>query len=589
MVTNSAIKAGSVRSPAPGLDIFKTPENPAFYSANLYQSLDKSKQEIRLIELSTQTGDDDMLECKLLPATLLTDARNQYLAMSYCAGDPADTNEIMVNGVRCNVFANLHYALVLARHYWMRSSGQGPLRIWIDQLCINQHDLKERSHQVGFMRNIYQFAERTLACLSTSQTSGEGLKWFNDLCDAVALQEDDGPLRYDRKDALGTAEWDYESEEIPRESTRQSDTEDDRFESLRCQWVFIRDYLWHNIHNEAFVNGWIAFYDILSSPWWNRAWVCQEFLVSRQVTFMFSKYFVSWEQHWSVMGAFCAIHNYDLINRKQFLESQYCLEGSVQDLQLCRILDIVNQRDLFPQVNHVGVALRMKINCTGSMDLKDLLLHSRSCKSSDDRDRVYAMLGLASPGYDIVPDYSEDLSAGEVMILTTRAIIEKEDSLEILFRATRFVQSGNLDVPSWVVDWSSTEASGVQFGRNMHVYRPSSTPHESPERAFEVITNTKDKTRTHILWVYGTFITKIRLVGAVWPIAAFSSAQGWHGKSLNSIADGDEVWFLQGLREAIVLRSYLDGHQVISPALVMKGSSVYTEEGRAKRSRIKLY
>ncbi|KAL9573511.1 hypothetical protein ACKAV7_002055 [Fusarium commune] len=258
----------------------------------MYESLDTSKREIRLIELSTQTG-GGILECKLLPATLLADARKQYLALSYCAGEPTDTRDIRVNGVKCNIFANLHHALVVARRYWIRFSRQTPLRLWIDQLCVNQHDLKERSHQVGFMRDIYQGAEHTLACLSTSKTSGRGMKWLIDLCEAVPSREDYEPFRYNREDELG-ADDEAESEDGTRESDELSDISDSEcFGGYKQQWFRISDYLWDNMHIEKFVNGWIAFYDVLTSPWWNRAWICQEFLVSSQVTFMFGNHFVS--------------------------------------------------------------------------------------------------------------------------------------------------------------------------------------------------------------------------------------------------------------------------------------------------------
>ncbi|EMT67974.1 hypothetical protein FOC4_g10012370 [Fusarium odoratissimum] len=535
-----ATKAGSVRSPSrpsPGLDIFRTPENPTFYSANLYESLDTSKREIRLIELSTQTG-RGILECKLLPATLLADARKQYLALSYCAGEPTETKDILVNG-----------------------------------LCINQHDLRERSHQVGFMRDIYQGAERTLACLSTSKTNGRGMKWLIDLCDAVPSQEDDGPFQYDREDEIGH----------------------------RQQWFRIRDYLWDSMHTEKFVNGWIAFYDVLTSPWWNRAWICQEFLVSGQITFMFGSHFVSWEQCWRTMQAFCGTHRHDLINRNLFLELRNLSEGCPEDHQLCRILDIVNQRDLNRQVDHVGMALKMKMRWSGTMDIKALLSHSRSCRSSDDRDRVYAIAGLASPGYQIFPDYSHDMTAAQVMIMTTKAIIDKENSLYILVQATTLVRSRNLDVPSWVVDWTSTEASDIRnnhFGNRL-LYILSWIPQESPEHTFETITDTIQQTQAHILRVYGTFITiitKIWLDTREWPFADFYGAGGWQGGALASITDGDEIWILYGLRVPIVLRPYRDGYQVVSCAFLIgqqgKGFGapvISTEEGRANRSRIALY
>ncbi|KAI1036957.1 hypothetical protein LB505_011945 [Fusarium chuoi] len=584
MATNNATKAGSVHSGAPGLDIFKTPENTIFYSANLYQGLSKSKQEIRLIELSTQTGSHGIIECKLLPATLLTDARKQYLALSYCAGDPTDTKEILVNGVTCNIFANLHQALVLARRYWIQSSEKGPLRLWIDQLCINQHDFNERSQQVGFMRDIYQGAERTLACLSTTETDGKGLEWFIDLCEAVPSREDDFQFPYESEGESDTEDTSRRSEKIRNTFASEPFWNiSDRYRLPR-----VRNYLWKNMHCEEFVSGWIGFYDVLSSPWWSRAWICQEFLVSEQITFMFGHHFISWGEYWKIMHGFCEIHMSSLANRNPSLGLNGLPKDGPEDRQLRRILDIVQERGLNHQVDHVRNALRMKICWSGRMDIKTLLSHSRYCKSSDDRDRVYAMLGLASPEYNIFPDYSNDTSASEVMIRTTRAIIKKEGSLDILVQATRLVQRRNLHVPSWVADWSSTEASDIDYG-DMQVYSRSILPQESPQYVFETITNLSDQTRAHILRVYGTFITKIQRVTTAWPKAGFTSAQGWHGWALISVAVGDQVWFLYGSRVLMVLRPYLDGYQVISSAYLMGRSPMSSEERRAKRSRIILY
>ncbi|KAF5542939.1 hypothetical protein FNAPI_9827 [Fusarium napiforme] len=596
-MNNSATKAGLSRRPAPGLDIFKTPENTTFYSANLYQSLNKSNQEIRLIEISTQTGDDGILECKLLPATLLTDARKQYLALSYCAGDSTDTKEILVNGVSCNIFANLHHALTLARGYWIRSSEERPLRLWVDQLCINQHDLSERSHQVGFMREIYQSAERTLACLSTSPTSGEGLKWFNDLCDAVTVPQDNGSLQGNREGRLGTKE-ETGLQGVLR-GRRAKLVENFR---LTHHWLFtdqqvrILNYLLDRTGIDKFVNGWIAFFDLLNSPWWNRAWICQEFIVSGQVSFMFGHYSASWERCWEIAQDFCEIHRWLLMNWKFFLHTTGLPIDGPEARQLRHVHDIVQERDLHRQVDHVRNALGMKIRWSGSMDIKTLLSHSRSCKSSDDRDRVYAMLGLASPGYNIFPDYSDDLSAREVMIMTTRAIIEKEDSLGILAQATRLVQLKNLDVPSWVADWSSTEAADMDFGENQ-AHSWSLMPHESPQCAFEAITDPNDQTQAYALRVYGTFITRIKVGIKTWPDADFNNAEGWFGNALISIADGDEVWILQGLRVPIILRPYHDGYRAVSCAFVAKrrpqddsGTPLcIPEEARSNRRRIILY
>jgi hypothetical protein len=42
-------------------------------------------------------------------------------------------------------------------------------------------------------------------------------------------------------------------------------------------------------------------------------------------------------------------------------------------------------------------------------DLKELLDHSRLCKASEQRDKVYAFIGLADPEYNISSDYDSTI------------------------------------------------------------------------------------------------------------------------------------------------------------------------------------
>ncbi|KAI2470208.1 hypothetical protein F4781DRAFT_186406 [Annulohypoxylon bovei var. microspora] len=85
------------------------------------------------------------------------------------------------------------------------------------------------------------------------------------------------------------------------------------------------------------------------------------------------------------------------------------------------------------------------------MDLQILLQATNNRKSSDDRDRVYALLGLLSHDLYITPDYHARPS--DVYIRTARAIIRATGGLDVL--------SGNLgrknrsDLPTWVPDWSA--------------------------------------------------------------------------------------------------------------------------------------
>lgn len=139
------------------MSTFSTPENTEFYSSNPYTGLNKSQQEIRLIKV---LPDDKcgLINCELLPNSRLTEVRGAYNALSYCAGDLRNTDVVLANGVKCNVFANLKHALVEARHFWRKEFKDREFLLWVDQLCIDQSNISERSQQVDMMRDIYESA-----------------------------------------------------------------------------------------------------------------------------------------------------------------------------------------------------------------------------------------------------------------------------------------------------------------------------------------------------------------------------------------------------------------------------------------------
>jgi hypothetical protein len=220
-------RAASTRAnDPPGHDIFCTPENSDFLSKVPYQDLNATGREIRLLKILPDSG-SGFVECELLPSISLYRVYNQYCALSYCAGDGRNTKPVLVNGARCNVFANLHHALTVVRHHWKTYGYQQELLLWVDQICINQANLTERSHQVGFMRDIYSGAKQTFICLSTTKTEGLGLKWFAELWQALVEDfcqksaQDTGILLNNAWDINARAGIDTHSMRISRYATRE--------------------------------------------------------------------------------------------------------------------------------------------------------------------------------------------------------------------------------------------------------------------------------------------------------------------------------------------------------------------------------
>lgn len=123
-----------------------------------YIQLNQTRREIRLLELEPgQFGEDLILVLRIesldweLPA---------YHALSYAWGQNVSSQKALVNGKETPIGHNLDCAL---RH--IRCNLVGPMLMWVDALCINQHDLNERSSQVLLMKDIFSSAERVLIYL----------------------------------------------------------------------------------------------------------------------------------------------------------------------------------------------------------------------------------------------------------------------------------------------------------------------------------------------------------------------------------------------------------------------------------------
>lgn len=131
------------------------------------------------------------------------------------------------------------------------------------------------------------------------------------------------------------------------------------------------------------------------------------------------------------------------------------VEDSVAHRNIDLIRSSINRCGYQLLINVVDFMIGSKDDWTGEMHIRDLLTHARYCNTTDLRDQVYAFIGMADPGYQIVPDYSSSLN--EVLTITTRRIIEYEDSLDILTNYVVPRQSYRAGLPSWVVDWTAKE------------------------------------------------------------------------------------------------------------------------------------
>ncbi|KAN0093541.1 Heterokaryon incompatibility protein (HET) domain containing protein [Hyaloscypha variabilis] len=136
-------------------------------SVDLYESLPlENETDIRLLTLHSGAG-IDQITCSLVKAdldiNLLSYDPLQYEALSYCWESPEITDHININNRSVKIRNNLWWALM-----YMREVNNDRI-LWVDALCINQNDIRERNHQVGLMGEIYSRAFAVLAWLGCEE------------------------------------------------------------------------------------------------------------------------------------------------------------------------------------------------------------------------------------------------------------------------------------------------------------------------------------------------------------------------------------------------------------------------------------
>lgn len=523
-MSNLVASPNSAASKPPGHDIFCTPENSDFVSKVPYKSLSKTDHEIRLLKILPDSG-SGFVECELLPAVSLATVHNQYLALSYCAGSAKDTKPIKVNGVNSNVFANLHHALTRVRDYWETHAELPEFLLWVDQICINQFDLAERSHQVGFMRDIYQSAKRTLVCLSTSETDGEGMRWLAELKERVAQAKID---------------------DITHFITEKSDTEE-------------------------FAKGLAGFYDIATSPWWGRAWVIQEFMVSTHVTFLYGWYAMPHGDFSEIALRCCRaiIRLYAGEYPKTRLTKQ--LEGSRYS------------KDFLWLSRRVKNMLTVRRKESTATDLVRLLLHTRYCRASDRRDKIYSVLGLVNSGYGIMPDYSPENDVPKLLVETTRRIIAFEDSLSILSNldSPQGILKDRGQLPSWVIDWihaflpNATHWDWNQYWNQywrpkMRYFTDHKITTSTIDASFVEVTHPeRPEILTTALRVWAILLDTCLQLIETGSSKVYRGSQHYMISSWRPVQSDHELWILCGAREPFLLTRYSYGYRLLFPVKVI--------------------
>ena len=219
-------------------------------------------------------------------------------------------------------------------------------QIWADAICINQQDSIEKTEQIRMMGDVYQKAEQVFIWLGEDEENDElGLVLMSSI---NALLEEDGPS------ITGRPTPDLSSDgpgltQVPRE----------------C---------------------WNGLISLMQRPWFWRAWVVQEYLRACNRVFQCGPFEIPESLISGVSKRFDAhtgLKYVALINT----DSKYRMNDS---------------GSLFGPLFEFGDV------ASGNTSLTGLLSRARTLKSTDPKDRLFALVGLSSDTSTDFIDYTRD-------------------------------------------------------------------------------------------------------------------------------------------------------------------------------------
>ncbi|KAH0489414.1 hypothetical protein TgHK011_009845 [Trichoderma gracile] len=384
----------------------------------------------RLILLSPGQWDHE-IRCSLLPFNRLRDGYPPYKALSYAWGRwSRKPPEILVNGNNVKVTPNLATALRHLRHE------EVDIALWVDALCIDQGNTDERSSQVAQMREIYSTAVEVVIFL------GSGLQ------DGMSKPVSSGDARPFRKFGGCEADFLLASQYIDAWKTS----------SLKkpvqplVVFAFLTVVSWPreipnplgvledipDAHMAALAE---ALRRTLLAPWWDRIWVVQEAVVANSLTVRYGNVEVPWEL---LVGAA------EVLTDWQSIHENYPISMSTADAKVFNLATRITYLDNF----------RTHWSHSRGTNLLLLLRYFGFRRTSDERDRVYALLGLCNEATVLRPDYS--LQVAEVHMAPVLVAIRNTKSLSVL--NGDHSRKARQDIPSWVPDWS-TEREDIERRR----------------------------------------------------------------------------------------------------------------------------
>ena len=357
-----------------------------FKGISPHRPLDEGATKIRIVNLLPGEFGDP-IEC-ILEHIDMEDTKD-YEAISYCWGESSITKPILLESKPYPVTTNLFDGLQRLRR------SDGPRKLWIDSLCINQSDVAERSREIQKMWSIYKSSAGVVVWL------GESLPWSETTVQAIAdfiidIGQAWNPERLDHSGVVAR----YGCNELWRQHQRMNE--------------FLRQRQW-------FERTWVIQEIAAKSPF-NNSELCPTMLCGT-VRLSFP-YLQRANAFWTTMPS-----EYDSLTILRIYNPLYI------QLEMCG--------------EYVMVQLNSFVSISSQLELY-LANGSAFLRTTDPRDQIYGILGLLQHGSlpaRLTPDYGKPLQ--QVLVEYAKYFLEENGCIDVI----QFNSGNTPNLPSWVPDW----------------------------------------------------------------------------------------------------------------------------------------
>ncbi|RGP72899.1 hypothetical protein FLONG3_6537 [Fusarium longipes] len=328
-----------------------------------------------------------------------------YIALSYVWGHPKRADEedryfVTIDGSPFQVTPNLYHALEQLRKSHRVRQG---FKLWIDAICIDQADADERGHQVARMGDIYRSAWQVAIWL--------------------------GPSNQDSELAFSALHW------LSQESKRPKPMANFYRESpsIDMRPLFI---MWPRYSSPMRKEVYKALFHFFTRPYWRRMWIVQEVAMGNPNSpILCGDQCISWQDLYQAV---------QVISSDESRLGREILDSVQPQMLLTWSFEVARDRQLrgrtyAPEHMWKIQEKMMRIqqdqkptsSASGWKELARALTLARDAFITDDKDRVYGVLGIRAVAdrVKIKPDYnlsqssiyskfaSELMSAGDLNIL----------------------------------------------------------------------------------------------------------------------------------------------------------------------------